>query len=241
MAPLGSYKFGGKVRLEIQITEYKNKDTPFVGPRIPLPPFPISETKMLFNIRIIKAKDIQAMDNNGSSDPYCQLEFLCSPDNIKKTRIIEKSLNPFWDEFFQFEIKSLHDIFKISLIDYDKISKDDIISFYTIDLSQCEYGINIEKEIRMKPAKSNINYPGTISIVYQITKPGQQIFNSEKFNVDKLTCYIESIQSIPQKGEEYYLEVKLADSYKPQISKVFMDNILMEPFKFLMRIDQQET
>ena len=241
MTPLGSYKFGGKVRLEIQITEYKNKDTPFVGPRIPLPPFPISETKMLFNIRIIKAKDIQAMDNNGSSDPYCQLEFLCSPDTIKKTRIIEKSLNPFWDEFFQFEIKSLHDIFKISLIDYDKISKDDIISFYTIDLSQCEYGINIEKEIRMKPAKSNINYPGTISIVYQITKPGQQIFNSEKFNVDKLTCYIETIQSIPQEGEEYYLEVKLADSYKPQISKVFMDNILMEPFDFLMRIDQQET
>ena len=241
MTPLGSYKFGGKVRLEIQITEYKNKDTPFIGPRIPLPPFPISETKMLFNIKIIKAKNIQAMDNNGSSDPYCQLEFLGSPDTIKKTRIIEKSVNPFWDEFFQFEIKSLHDIFKISLIDYDKITKDDIISFYTIDLSQCEYGINIEEEIKMKPAKSNINNPGTISIIYQITKPGQQIFNSEKFMVDRLTCYIESIQNIPLEGNEYYLEVKLADSYKSQISKVFMDNILMEAFDFLMRIGQQET
>ena len=126
MTPLGSYKFGGKVRLEIQITEYKNKDASFVGPKISLPPFPISETKILFNIRIIKAKDIQAMDNNGSSDPYCQLEFIGSPD-IKKTRIIEKSLNPFLDKFFPFEIKSLHDTFKISIIDYDKMSKDDII------------------------------------------------------------------------------------------------------------------
>ena len=241
MTPLGSYKIGGKVRLEIQITEYKNKDYPFSGPRIPLPPLPISETKMLFNIRIIKAADIQAMDNNGSSDSYCKLEFLGSPETIRKTRIIENSRNPYWDEIFQFEIKSLHDIFKISLFDYDKMSKDDIISFHTIDLSQCEFGINKEDTIKMKPANSSINYPGILYIMYQITRPGQQIFNSEKFMVDKLTCFIESIDNIIQGGKEYYLEVKTVDSNKSQISKVFMDNILMEPFDILMRTGQQET
>ena len=241
MSPLGSYKTGGKVRLEIQITEYNKKEAPFVGPYNPLPPLPISNTKMLFNIKIIKAKNIQAMDNNGSSDPYCKLEFIGLPESIKKTRIIENSLNPFWDEFFQFEIKSLHDIFQISLIDYDKITKDDIISYYTFDLSKCEYGVTFEEEISLIPAKSTIYNPGSMSIVYQITKPGQQIFSNEKFNVDKLTCYLESVQNISLQGKEYYCEVKTVDSYKSQISKVFMDGILMETFDILMRKEQQET
>ena len=93
------------------------------------------------------------MDNNNSSDAYCKLEFIGLPNTVKKTRIIENSLTPFWDEFFQFEIPSLHDSFKISLFDYDKISKDDIISYYTIDLSLCKCGITFEQEINMIPAK----------------------------------------------------------------------------------------
>ena len=241
MSPLGSYKIGGKVRLEIQITEYNNKDTPFIGPKIPLPPLPISQTSMLFNIRIIKAKDIQAMDNNGYSDPYCKLEFIGYPGSVKKTRIIEHSLTPFWDEFFQFEIKSMHDIFKISLIDYDKISKDDLISYYTIDLSESEYGVNVEEEIEMKPASSSIYRPGKLFIIYQITQPGQQIFNSEKFDVDILNCHIENIQNYCQPGKEYYCEIKTFETYNSQISKVFMDGVLMETFNILMRKGQQET
>ena len=240
MTPLGSYKIGGKVRLCIQIADYNSPDTPFIGPINPPPPLPISETKMLFNIKIIKAKDIQAMDNNGSSDPYCKLEFLGFPDSTQKTRIIENSLTPLWEEFFQFEIKSLHNIFKISLIDYDKLSKDDLISFYTIDLSQCDYGITFEEEIIMEPANSSINSPGILYVIYQITEPGQEIFNSKKFDVDRLTCYIESIEDyVP--GSEHFCEIKMVDSYKSQISKVFFDGILMETFDFLMRKEQQET
>ena len=240
MIPLGSYEKGGKVRLEIQITEYDNKEAPFEGLKFSPPPLPISETSMLFNIKIIKGNNIQAMDNNGSSDPYCKLEFIGHPDIVKKTRIIEHSLKPFWDEFFQFEIKSLHDTFKISLWDYDKLSKDDAISYYTIDLSESEYGIIIKKDIKMIPADSSIYRPGDLSIIYQITRPGQQIFtNPEKFMVDKLTCYLESISDIP-KGNEYYWIVKTIDSYKYQTSKVFWNGILMETFDILMRKDQQE-
>ena len=240
MTPLGSYKIGGKVRLEIQITEYDTKEPPFSGPRNPSPPLPISQTKMLFNIKITKAKNIQAMDNNGSSDPYCKLEFIGIPDSIRKTRIIENSLNPFWDEFFQLEIKSLHDIFMISLFDYDKMSKDDLISYYKIDLSQCEYGTTFEKEIKMTPFDSSIYNPGVLHIKYQITEPGQEIFNSKQFTVDKLTCYLESVKDIIP-NDEYYCEIKTIDSYKSQISKVFTTGILMETFDILLRKGQLET
>ena len=146
MNPLGSYKKGGKVRLMTKITEYNHEA--FIGPMNPPPPFPISETKMLFNIKIIKATDIEAMDND-SSDPYCKLEIIGFPENVKKTRVIEKSLNPLWDEFSQYEIHSLSDIIKITLYDHDKLSKDDIISEYYIDLSRLEYGI-AKEEILLK-------------------------------------------------------------------------------------------
>jgi len=193
MTPLGSYNKGGKVRLETQITECSAE--PFIGPRNPSPPYPISETKMLFNIKIIRGKDIQVMDAN-SSDPYCKLEFIGYPDSIKKTRIIEKSLNPYWDEFFQIEIKSLSDIFQITLYDYDKLSKDDIISKYTINLAEIIYGETYEKELNMIPCNSSITKPGTISVIYQVTEPGQTIFVSKPFNINILKCYIHSFENI---------------------------------------------
>ena len=52
MTPLGSYKNGGKVRLMTQVSDFYNQ--PFIGPINPPPPYPISETKYLFNIKIIK-------------------------------------------------------------------------------------------------------------------------------------------------------------------------------------------
>ena len=237
MTPLGSYKKGGKVRLMTQITDYYHE--PFIGPLNPPPPFPISEKKMLFNIKIIKGTDIEPMDTN-SSDPYCKLEFIGYPESVRKTRIIENSLNPFWDEFFQYEIHSLSDEFKMTLYDYDKLTKDDIISEYIIDLSKVEFGITKEEIIDMKPFSSTIKRPGKISVIYQITEPNQEIFISHKFEVNYLKCYIQSFENaIP--GEEYFCEVKTAESYKGQYSNVTTDNLLMETFLLLLRPYQPET
>jgi hypothetical protein len=149
-------------------------------------------------------------------------------------------LNPFWDEFFQMEIHSLNDVFKITLLDYDKLSKDDIISQYTIDLSKLEFGITKEEELRMTPYSSKIEKPGTISVIYQITEPNQDIFISRPFLVNILKCYIISFENtIP--GEEYFCEVKTADSYRGQYSSVTSDSFLMETFNLLLRPYQTET
>ena len=236
MTPLGSYKNGGKVRLETQLTEYSAE--PFIGPRNPSKPYPISENKMMFNIKIIKGKDIQIMDKN-SSDPYCKLEFVGYPDSIKKTRVIEKSLNPFWDEFYQMEIKSLTDIFQITLYDYDKLSKDDIISKYTINLNEINYGQTYEKDLNMIPNNSSITKPGIISVIYQVTEPGQSIFVSNIFQINILQCYIYSFENIIE-GNEYFCEVKTVDAFKGQFSNITTDNLLMEAFDLKLR-NQEES
>jgi hypothetical protein len=179
------------------------------------------------------------MDSNGLSDPYCKLEFIGYPNSVKKTRYIEKTLNTFWDEFIQMEIHSISDVFQMTLYDYDLLSKDDIISTYTLDLSKLEFGITKEEEWKMIPYSSSITKPGIISVKYQITEPSQRIFESNKFEINKLTCYIHSFENI-EKGKEYYCKIKTADSYKGQISNVFTDNLLMEAFNLLLR-NQTET
>ena len=82
--------------------------------------------------------------------------------------------------------------------------------------------------------------PGSISIKYQITKPCQEIFYSEKFEVDKLTCYVQSFENFIQ-GAEYFCEVKTVDTIKGKISKVTNDNLIMEKFVLLCRKQQTET
>ena len=237
MTPLGSNKKGGKVRLMTQLADYNTE--PFKGPKNPPPPYPISETKMLFNIKIIRATEIEGMDSD-SSDPYCKLEFEGFPDSIKKTRIIENSLNPFWDEFFQFEIHSLSDIFKITLYDYDKVSKDDIISFYNLDLSKIKYGFTYEEILKMNPYSSSIKNPGDISVIYQVTEPNQAIFFSKEFAVNELKVYIIGFENNTN-GDEYFCEVKTADAFKGKLSNVTYDNLIMETFNLLLRPYQIET
>ena len=232
MTPLGSYKTGGKIRLELQF-QNDNK-APFSGPKNPSFRLPVSETKMTFNIKIIKGFNIE--NANFTKDTYCKMEFIGFPETAQKTRIIENSSNPFWDEFHQFEITSLSNDFQISLCD----SKNEIISVYIIKLSNCDFGIKKEETIIMSKYSSSVERGGTISVIYQIAKPCQEIFYSEKFEIDKITCYVQSFENAIQ-GEEYYCEVKTINTFKGQLSKVTNDNLIMEKFVILARKFQNET
>ena len=92
----------------------------------------------------------------------------------------------------------------------------------------------------MNRYSSSVDNPGTIKITYQITKPCQEIFYSEKFEVDKITCFVQSFENAIQ-GEEYYCEVKTIDSVKGQISILTRDNLIMEKFVLFTRKCQTET
>ena len=56
----------------------------------------------------------------------------------------------------------------------------------------------------MSKYSSSVERGGTISVIYQIARPCQEIFYSEKFEIDKITCYVQSFENAIQ-GEEYLL------------------------------------
>lgn len=96
-------------------------------------------------VNILKAVDLPAKDLCGTSDPYVKVYLL--PDRKKfQTRVHRKTLNPTFDETFQFPvpyeelaIRKLH----MSVFDFDRFSRHDMIGevvlenlFETSDLSR---------------------------------------------------------------------------------------------------------
>ncbi|XP_028853669.1 synaptotagmin-6 isoform X2 [Denticeps clupeoides] len=87
-------------------------------------------------VNIVKAFDLPAKDFCGSSDPYVKVYLL--PDRKRKfqTRVHRKTLNPTFDETFQFPVayeeltaRKLH----LSVFDFDRFSRHDMIGEVIVD------------------------------------------------------------------------------------------------------------
>ncbi|XP_033888500.1 synaptotagmin-10-like isoform X2 [Acipenser ruthenus] len=93
------------------------------------------ENEMLV-VKIIKALELPAKDFTGTSDPYVKIYLL--PDRKKKfqTRVHRKTLDPIFDETFQFPVvydqlsnRKLH----FSVYDFDRFSSHNMIGEVVVD------------------------------------------------------------------------------------------------------------
>ncbi|XP_040049641.2 synaptotagmin-6 [Gasterosteus aculeatus] len=111
-------------------------------------------------VNILKAADLPAKDLCGTSDPYVKVYLL--PDRKKfQTRVHRKTLNPSFDESFQFPVpydelavRKLH----MSVFDFDRFSRHDMIGevvldnlFETSDLSR---ETNVWRDIQYATSES---------------------------------------------------------------------------------------
>ncbi|KAH0520741.1 Synaptotagmin-10 [Microtus ochrogaster] len=90
----------------------------------------------LLVVNIVKALELPPKDFTGTSDPYVKIYLL--PDRKKKfqTRVHRKTLNPLFDEIFQFPVaydqlsnRKLH----FSIYDFDRFSRHDMIGEVILD------------------------------------------------------------------------------------------------------------
>lgn len=92
------------------------------------------------NIRLVRATGLRSADSNGLSDPYVKLTIAGS---TQKSKIIKKTLNPTFDETFQFH-GTFSELVKVPLqiivLDHDVTSFDDMLGISTVDLAEAEAG-----------------------------------------------------------------------------------------------------
>ena len=84
-------------------------------------------------IKVVGARDLEAMDVGGSSDPYAVLK-LASQEH--KTKIIPKNLSPVWNEEFVLSIPEIYQPVEVSVWDHDFIGQDDMIGAAKVHLAE---------------------------------------------------------------------------------------------------------
>nr|XP_040028971.1 synaptotagmin-1a [Gasterosteus aculeatus aculeatus] len=89
---------------------------------------------------ILEAKNLKKMDVGGLSDPYAKIHLMQNGKRLKKkkTTIKKNTLNPYYNESFSFEVP-FEQIQKvqvvITVLDYDKIGKNDAIGKVFVGLN----------------------------------------------------------------------------------------------------------
>ncbi|KAG7468420.1 hypothetical protein MATL_G00142680 [Megalops atlanticus] len=89
-------------------------------------------TASKLTVVILEAKNLKKMDYGGLSDPYVKVQLILDKKKWKKKRttVKKKTLNPYFNESFNFEV-SFDQIQRVQLVisvwDYDKVSRNDAI------------------------------------------------------------------------------------------------------------------
>ncbi|KAL9666829.1 hypothetical protein QQ045_001172 [Rhodiola kirilowii] len=78
----------------------------------------------VLSVTIISAEDLPPADVMGKADPYVVVT-LKKTESRNKTRVVNDSLNPVWNQTFDFVVEdALHDMLILEIFDHDTFGKD---------------------------------------------------------------------------------------------------------------------
>uniref|UniRef100_A0A3Q4HGD9 Synaptotagmin IIa n=1 Tax=Neolamprologus brichardi TaxID=32507 RepID=A0A3Q4HGD9_NEOBR len=109
-------------------------------------------------ICILEAKNLKKMDVGGLSDPYVKINLLQNGKRLKKkkTTVKKNTLNPYYNESFSFEIP-LEQMQKIqaviTVLDYDKIGKNDAIGKILVGTKSSGAGLKHWSDMMANPRR----------------------------------------------------------------------------------------
>ena len=89
---------------------------------------------------MVAGRKLKAMDFGGKSDPFVQLK-VKNRGTYKQTSTKQKTLNPEWKEEFELEVvDELNDKLDLSVYDWDKIGKNDLIGCLELPVAMVTSG-----------------------------------------------------------------------------------------------------
>ena len=86
----------------------------------------------VLSIHVQAARNLEAMDSNGTSDPYAVIQV---GKEKKKTKVIKKELAPEWNEKFEIIVEDCNLPLNLQVYDKDFLNSDDIIGETMVPLA----------------------------------------------------------------------------------------------------------
>ncbi len=99
---------------------------------------------MMLKVYAVEARNLPALDMNGSSDPYLVVYF---QDQKAKTRTLKNNLNPVWNELFNFTVVPGDRHINIAIYDEDVVGSDELEGVCVLELpneAECDQKMVIE-------------------------------------------------------------------------------------------------
>ncbi|KAL1256767.1 hypothetical protein QQF64_012312, partial [Cirrhinus molitorella] len=84
--------------------------------------FAQQKVQYLLTINLREGKNLVIRDRSGTSDPF--IKFKLDGKNIYKSKVVNKNLNPIWNESFSFPVRDLDQILHVKVYDRDLRSND---------------------------------------------------------------------------------------------------------------------
>lgn len=121
---------------------------------------------MILHVQAIEACNLPDMDIIGKSDPYLKFKFDFS-NKIWKTQYKNNTDSPVWNETFHFPVSNLTDKLCIELYDQDTISKDDLISSMTFQMSDFRINETVDKWYLFTPIEG-LKHGGKVHLIFRL-------------------------------------------------------------------------
>ena len=120
--------------------------------------------RQVLTVHLHKATNLPAKDRRGTSDPFVVAYMEPNKAEICQSKIIDKTLNPDFDEMFEFknltsdEVRQQTIVFRI--YDHDKYSKNDFIGAVLLPLSEADlFGVTVRVQIDEEADSFRVGVP----------------------------------------------------------------------------------
>ena len=195
----------------------------------------MAEQKITFSLTVIEANDLYAGDSNGLSDPYLkiphkQIGIEDLPGKKNRTEIIEKTLNPVWNQTFCLEFNpQLCKELKIEVYDYDYFGKDDLLGtgiislewMNTGELNTFEEWIPLNRIIDDKNSKTTQNIQkGSVHIKLEVMNRPAQLTLSKSVQANKINS------NVTHSNSNNFNPLSYSQSYSGNLAAPFPEYII---------------
>ncbi|XP_029471772.1 protein piccolo [Rhinatrema bivittatum] len=115
-------------------------------------------------IHILQARNLVPRDNNGYSDPFVKVYLLPGrgAEYKRRTKYVQKSLNPEWNQTVIYKNISMEQLKKktleVAVWDYDRFSSNDFLGEVLIDLSNTSHLDNAPRWYPLKEQSDNVDH-----------------------------------------------------------------------------------